>query len=73
VADAADPPKAKTPEIRVWTPAQLRAFLDHGRGDRLYSAWLLAATTGMHRGAQGCGAFAVLAGIGGRRVASPAG
>jgi integrase len=50
VADAADPPKAKTPEMRVWNPAQLRAFLEHVRGDRLYAAWLLAATTGMRRG-----------------------
>src|SRR5215218_6799496 len=50
VADAADPPKAKTPEMRVWSPAQLRAFLDHVRGERLYAAWLLAATTGMRRG-----------------------
>jgi integrase len=50
VADVADPPKAKTPEMRVWTPAQLRVFLDHVRGDRLYAAWLLAATTGMRRG-----------------------
>jgi integrase len=50
VADAADPPKAKTPEMRVWNPAQLRAFLDHVRDDRLYAAWLLAATTGMRRG-----------------------
>jgi integrase len=50
VADVADPPKAKTPEMRVWSPAQLRAFLDHVRGDRLYAAWLLAATTGMRRG-----------------------
>jgi integrase len=50
VADAADPPKAKTPEMRVWSPAQLRAFLGHVEGDRLYAAWLLAATTGMRRG-----------------------
>jgi hypothetical protein len=50
VADVADPPKAKTPEMRVWTPAQLRAFLDHVRGDRLYAAWLLSATIGMRRG-----------------------
>jgi hypothetical protein len=28
----------------------LRAFLDHARGDRLYAAWLLFATTGMRRG-----------------------
>src|SRR5829696_7283663 len=34
VADAADPPKAKTPEMRVWNPAQLRAFLEHVRDDR---------------------------------------
>ena len=47
---AADPPKAKTPEMRVWSPAQLRAFPDHVRGDRLYAAWLLAAMTGMRRG-----------------------
>jgi hypothetical protein len=26
-ADVADPPRAKTPEMRVWSPAQLRAFL----------------------------------------------
>jgi len=31
VANTADPPKAKTPEMRVWNPAQLRAFLDHVR------------------------------------------
>jgi integrase len=49
VADVADPPRAKTPEMRVWSPVQLRAFLDHVRGDRLYAAWLLAATTGMRR------------------------
>jgi integrase len=50
VADAADPPKAKTPEMHAWSPAQLRVFLDHVRNDRLYTAWLLAATTGMRRG-----------------------
>jgi integrase len=50
VADAADPPKAKTAELQVWTPGQLRAFLIHVRQDRHYAAWLLAATTGMRRG-----------------------
>jgi len=31
-------------------------FLDHVRNDRLYAAWLLAATTGMRRGEiLGCG------------------
>ena len=34
----------------MWSPAQLRAFLDHVRGDRLDAAWLLAARTGMRRG-----------------------
>ena len=34
-----------TPEMQVWSPEQLRAFLDHVRDDRLYAAWLLLATT----------------------------
>jgi integrase len=50
VAAAADLPKGATPEMRVWSPEQLRAFLEHVRGDRLYAAWLLLATTGMRRG-----------------------
>jgi integrase len=50
VADAADPPKVVTPEMQVWSPAQLRTFLTHVRGDRLYAAWMLFATTGMRRG-----------------------
>ncbi|HTE69197.1 MAG TPA: tyrosine-type recombinase/integrase [Actinomycetes bacterium] len=36
--------------MHVWSPEQLRAFLDHVRTDRLYAAWLLLATTGMRRG-----------------------
>jgi integrase len=50
VADATDPPKVVTPEMQVWSPAQLRAFLTHVRDDRLYAAWMLFATTGMRRG-----------------------
>lgn len=50
VADAADPPKPRTPEMQVWSPDQLRAFLNHVQVDRLYAAWLLAVTTGMRRG-----------------------
>src|SRR5215207_2308019 len=50
VAAAADLPKGMAPEMQVWSPAQLRAFLDHARHDRLYAAWLLFATTGMRRG-----------------------
>jgi hypothetical protein len=43
VAAAADLPKGMAPEMRVWSPEQLRAFLDHVRTDRLYAAWLLLA------------------------------
>jgi integrase len=50
VADAVDPPRGRSPEMRVWTPQQLRAFLAHVRTDRLYAVWLLVATTGMRRG-----------------------
>jgi len=50
VAEAADPPAARTPEQKVWSPQELGAFLDHVRDDRLYALWLLVATTGMRRG-----------------------
>jgi integrase len=50
VADAVQPLPGGAPEFQVWTPAQLRTFLDDVRGDRLYAAWLLFATTGMRRG-----------------------
>jgi integrase len=50
VAASADLPKGMAPKMRVWSPAQLRAFLDHAREDRLCAAWLLFATTGMRRG-----------------------
>jgi integrase len=50
VAASADLPKGVAPEMHVWSPAQLRTFLDHARRDRLYAAWLLFATTGMRRG-----------------------
>ena len=38
------------PEMRYWTPSQLRAFLEHVADDRLFALWRLAATTGMRRG-----------------------
>jgi integrase len=50
VAEAADPPAARTPEQKVWSPQELGTFLDHVRHDRLYALWLLVATTGMRRG-----------------------
>ena len=49
-ADLADPPKQQRPEVQVWTPAQLRLFLEHVGGDRLAGLWVLLATTGMRRG-----------------------
>jgi integrase len=49
VADAANPPAGTSPERATWTPAELRAFIEHVRDDRLYAAWMLFATTGMRR------------------------
>jgi integrase len=49
VADAVTPPHGVSPEMQVWTPEQLRAFLTHVRQDRLYALWLLVVTTGMRR------------------------
>ncbi len=49
-ADQADPPRARSPEMSVWSAEQVNAFLRTVREDRLYAAWLLAATTGMRRG-----------------------
>jgi integrase len=50
VAQLADPPRPSRHDMQTWTAAQLRAFLDHVEDDRLYAAWLLAASTGMRRG-----------------------
>lgn len=44
------PPTVERTRGTWWTPAQLRAFLTHVEGDRMYAAWLLFATTGMRRG-----------------------
>jgi integrase len=37
-------------EMRTWSAEELRRFLDHVRDDRLYTAYLLAAMTGLRRG-----------------------
>lgn len=50
VALLAAPPRPGRPERRVWTAAELRAFLAAVESDRLYALWLLAASTGMRRG-----------------------
>ncbi len=50
VAELADRPKPRGTEMRVWTGQQLRTFLSHLEGNRLYTCFLMAATTGMRRG-----------------------
>jgi integrase len=52
VADQADPPRGSdgNGKMRTWSAEELRGFLEHVRHDRLYGAWLLAASTGMRRG-----------------------
>ncbi len=47
---AAKSPSAQTAELSIWSPAQLRVFLDHVADDRFYAVWLLFCTTGMRRG-----------------------
>jgi integrase len=50
VADLVEAPGSERPTHRWWSPDELRAFVTHVRGDRLYAAWLLFVTTGMRRG-----------------------
>lgn len=53
VADLADPPSPKSESgagMKTWTAEELRQFLKSVESDRLYPAFLLAATTGMRRG-----------------------
>ena len=52
VSDLADPPRQSSTsgQMRAWSAQELRAFLEQVKGDRLYAAWLVAATTGMRRG-----------------------
>jgi integrase len=49
-ARLAEVPAVARPKLRVWSPEQTRAFLAAVANDRLFAAWLLAATTGMRRG-----------------------
>lgn len=49
----ARPPKAGkigAEALRSWTPEELRAFLEHTKGSRLHTVWVLASMTGMRRG-----------------------
>jgi integrase len=46
-------PKQRSPgsvEMKTWTVADVRRFLDHVQEDRLFPAWRLAASTGLRRG-----------------------
>lgn len=48
--DAADPPRGKGPEMKVWTSDELRNFTASTSQHRLAAIWALLATTGMRRG-----------------------
>ena len=50
VERAKRPRKARSEPGRVWTPAQLRAFLDTARQHRLFAFYRVAAYTGARRG-----------------------
>ena len=49
-ADLVSPPRVVTPEMQVWTSAEVRRFLEYVADDRLYAMWLLLVMTGMRRG-----------------------
>lgn len=50
-AAAADPPRpGARPEVKTWSAAQLKTFLQSLLEDRLAGCWWLLATTGMRRG-----------------------
>ena len=49
-ADMVDRPAATRSKVQAWTASELRRFLAHVAGDRLFGLWRLAGTTGMRRG-----------------------
>ena len=50
-ADLAEPPALKSkPEMKSWTMAERRSFLEATRDDRLHCLWVLLSTMGMRRG-----------------------
>ncbi len=48
--DAADPPRGASPEMKVWSGEELRAFARSVAEHRWAGIWALIATTGMRRG-----------------------
>jgi integrase len=50
-ADNATPPRPRhAPAMHTWTGEQVRAFLDHVRGDEMYAAYVVSLTCGTRRG-----------------------
>ncbi len=48
-AASVKPPQHRRPKPKTWTADELGVFLDHIRGDRLETVFLLAATSGLRR------------------------
>jgi integrase len=48
-ADDVERPKRGKRQFPCWTGDELRTFLDHAQGDRLFPLWRLAALSGMRR------------------------
>lgn len=49
-ADKANKRPSGGPEMKAWSPEELRAFLHYVADDRLFAMWRLLSTTGMRRG-----------------------
>jgi integrase len=49
VSDAVDPPRVKKVEMKVWDASQLNQFLKAAKDNRYYTAFFVAATTGMRQ------------------------
>jgi integrase len=49
-ADATSPPTIKNKQMRPLTETELLTFFEAAKGDRLFAAYVLAATTGLRRG-----------------------
>jgi integrase len=50
IADATSPPTVKNKQMRPLTEDELLTFFEAAKEDRLYAAYVLAATTGLRRG-----------------------
>lgn len=50
VADATSPPTVKNKQMRPLTENELLFFFEAAKGDRMFPAYVLAATTGLRRG-----------------------